>query len=209
VLVALYSLPFTQTFASITDCATNAAPMTGISPVCSVAHRVAEPTVEVQVLDDIDVADDGLRHAGVEVQSLKITVVIAHSGSPKITATNRTHHEHSHPGIGSKNWSNGSTGSMLDYHTSCSSGRCGGLSLRSAWGLKAKAGSLCRATQVEFLTMPDDVHIDAGAFQLQLGRLAEVLAQKLKREAVKHLGFVAVDLHVLVRYAIWTYNLLF
>src|SRR5438445_4753814 len=56
--------------------------------------------------------------------------------------------------------------------------------------------------------MPD-VHVDAGMFQMQLGRLAEVLAQKLKREATKHLGYVALDLHVLVRYAIWTYNLLF
>ncbi len=44
---------------------------------------------------------------------------------------------------------------------------------------------------------------------MQLGQLAEVLAQKLKREATKNLGYVAVDLHVLIRYAIWTYNLLF
>src|SRR5579883_783931 len=33
--------------------------------------------------------------------------------------------------------------------------------------------------------------------------------KKLKREATKNLGYVAVDLHVLIRYAIWTYNLLF
>ena len=35
--------------------------------------------------------------------------------------------------------------------------------------------------------MPD-VPIDAGNFRMQLGKLAEVLAQKLKREAVKDLG---------------------
>jgi hypothetical protein len=59
------------------------------------------------------------------------------------------------------------------------------------------------------MKMPNDVHIDAGKFQMQLGKLAEVLAQKLKREAVKNLGYVALDLHVLIRQAIWTYNLLF
>jgi hypothetical protein len=54
-----------------------------------------------------------------------------------------------------------------------------------------------------------DIHIDAGTFQIQLGKLAEVLAQKLKREATKHLGFIGVDLHVLIRQAIWTYSFLF
>lgn len=57
--------------------------------------------------------------------------------------------------------------------------------------------------------MSKAVKVDAGTFQIQLGKLAEVLAQKLKREAVKQLQFIAVDLHVLVRYAIWTYGLLF
>jgi hypothetical protein len=57
--------------------------------------------------------------------------------------------------------------------------------------------------------MAEDVHIDAGTFQLQLGKLVEVLAQKLNREAVKHIGYTATDLFVLLRYAIRTYDLLF
>ena len=58
----------------------------------------------------------------------------------------------------------------------------------------------------------NEVHLDASTFQRPLEQLAEVLAQKVKREAPKLLSappFVAVDLHVLVRQAIYTYNLLF
>jgi hypothetical protein len=54
--------------------------------------------------------------------------------------------------------------------------------------------------------------IDASTFQKPLKQIAEVLAQKLKREAPKLLaapGFVAVDLHVLMRQAMYTYDLLF
>jgi len=54
--------------------------------------------------------------------------------------------------------------------------------------------------------------LDASIFQTQLGRLAEVLAQKLYREAPKMIPapyFVAVDLFVLLRKAIYTYDLLF
>jgi hypothetical protein len=57
-----------------------------------------------------------------------------------------------------------------------------------------------------------EVHIDASTFQRPLEQLAEVLAQKVKREAPQLLSaptFVAVDLHVLNRQAIYTYNLLF
>ncbi len=52
-------------------------------------------------------------------------------------------------------------------------------------------------------------NVDAGTFQIQLGKLAEVLAQKLKREATKQIGFTGLDLHVLIRQAMWTYSLLF
>lgn len=56
-----------------------------------------------------------------------------------------------------------------------------------------------------------EYHIDASTFQKPLGRLAEVIAQKVKREAPKLLvpPWVAVDLHVLVRQAMSTYDLLF
>ena len=56
------------------------------------------------------------------------------------------------------------------------------------------------------------VHIDASMFQKPLGSLAEVLAQKLYREAPKVIPaskFVAVDLFVLMGKAMWTYSLLF
>jgi len=56
------------------------------------------------------------------------------------------------------------------------------------------------------------VHIDASTFQKPLGQLAEVLAQKLHREAPKMLlapKFVAIDLFVLTRKAMRTYDLLF
>ena len=57
-----------------------------------------------------------------------------------------------------------------------------------------------------------DYHIDASTFQKPLIELAEVLAQKLRREAPKLLSapnYVAVDLHVLMRQAMNTYDLLF
>ena len=63
--------------------------------------------------------------------------------------------------------------------------------------------------------MPDKTKItslDATTFQKPLGKLAEVLAQKLRREAPKLLaapGYVAVDLHVLMRQMIYTYDLIF
>jgi hypothetical protein len=55
-------------------------------------------------------------------------------------------------------------------------------------------------------------HIDATTFQEPLGKLAEVLAQKLNREAPKIIPdpqFVANDLYVLTRKAMRTYDLLF
>jgi hypothetical protein len=55
--------------------------------------------------------------------------------------------------------------------------------------------------------------LDASTFQRPLETLAEVLAQKLRREAPKILGatpgYVSVDLHVMLRQMIYTYNLFF
>jgi hypothetical protein len=54
--------------------------------------------------------------------------------------------------------------------------------------------------------------MDASTFQKPLKQLAEVLAQKVKREAPKLLPaptFVALDLHVLIRQSMYTYDLLF
>jgi hypothetical protein len=54
--------------------------------------------------------------------------------------------------------------------------------------------------------------LDATTFQIPLSKLAEVLAQKLRREAPKLLAapdYVAVDLHVLLRQMIYTYHLIF
>lgn len=54
--------------------------------------------------------------------------------------------------------------------------------------------------------------INAELFQRPLGELAEVLAQKVKREAPALLrapNFVSADLHVLIRQAMRTYDLLF
>jgi hypothetical protein len=58
----------------------------------------------------------------------------------------------------------------------------------------------------------DAISINASTFQKPLKQLAEVLAQKVKREAPALLSapkFVAVDLHVLIRQAMYTYDLLF
>lgn len=54
----------------------------------------------------------------------------------------------------------------------------------------------------------NDVHIDAATFQKPLVKLAEVLAQKVLREAPVT-GVLRVDLHILVRQSMWTYDLLF
>src|ERR1700675_1010386 len=53
-----------------------------------------------------------------------------------------------------------------------------------------------------------DVYIDASTFQKPLRTIAEVLAQKAKREAPVP-PIVREDLHLLSRQAIWTYNLMF
>jgi hypothetical protein len=55
-------------------------------------------------------------------------------------------------------------------------------------------------------------NINASTFQKPLRKLSEVLAQKVKREAPKLLsapGFVSVDLHVLIRQAMYTFDLLY
>jgi hypothetical protein len=62
------------------------------------------------------------------------------------------------------------------------------------------------------MTEQERINVDASTFQKPLGKLAEVLSQKVKREAAKLLGvpdFVAFDLHVLTRQAQYTYDLLF
>jgi hypothetical protein len=53
--------------------------------------------------------------------------------------------------------------------------------------------------------------MDAELFQKPLGKLAEVLAQKVLREAPGLIspGFVALDMHILLRQAMYTYDLLF
>lgn len=53
------------------------------------------------------------------------------------------------------------------------------------------------------MTQQPIVNVDAATFQKPLQDLAEVLSQKVKREAPKRLGpaFVAFDLHVLIRQA--------
>ncbi len=59
---------------------------------------------------------------------------------------------------------------------------------------------------------PQETTVDASTFQKPLGKLAEVLSQKVRREAAKLLGvpdFVTFDLHVLTRQAQYTYDLLF
>jgi hypothetical protein len=55
------------------------------------------------------------------------------------------------------------------------------------------------------------VTIDASFFQEQLGKLAEVIAQKVRREAPSMVApsYITVDMHVMLRQAIYTYHLLF
>ena len=58
----------------------------------------------------------------------------------------------------------------------------------------------------------NEYHLDAATFQKPLVELAEVISQKVKREASKMYRapeFVWTDLHVLIRHAMTTYNLLF
>jgi hypothetical protein len=61
------------------------------------------------------------------------------------------------------------------------------------------------------MTQQPIVNVDAATFQKPLQELAEVLSQKVKREAPKRLAaaFVAFDLHVLIRQAQRTYDLMF
>lgn len=54
--------------------------------------------------------------------------------------------------------------------------------------------------------------VDAETFQQRLGALAETMAQKIQREAPRHLPapeFVCVDMFVMLRQALNTYSLLF
>lgn len=57
------------------------------------------------------------------------------------------------------------------------------------------------------------IELDATAFQRQLETLAEVIAQKVRREAPKLLGttpgYVSLDLHVMLRQMIYAYNSFF
>jgi hypothetical protein len=56
------------------------------------------------------------------------------------------------------------------------------------------------------------VNIDATTFQHQLAKLAEVVAQKVRREAPKMMfapGYVSLDIHLLIRQAMRTYDLFF
>jgi hypothetical protein len=54
--------------------------------------------------------------------------------------------------------------------------------------------------------------IDASLFQEKLGKLAEVIAQKVRREAPKMVAgppYITADMHVMLRQAIYTYHLMF
>jgi hypothetical protein len=53
--------------------------------------------------------------------------------------------------------------------------------------------------------------IDAGLFQEQLAKLAEVIVQKIRREAPSMVAppYITADMHVMLRQAIYTYHLLF
>lgn len=60
--------------------------------------------------------------------------------------------------------------------------------------------------------MNDDQWLDATLFQKPLGHVAEVVSQKVRREAHKMIGlaeFITFDLHVLLRQVQYTYDLLF
>lgn len=56
------------------------------------------------------------------------------------------------------------------------------------------------------------VTIDASLFQEKLGKLAEVIAQKVRREApgmVAGPPYITADMHVMLRQSIYTYHLMF
>jgi hypothetical protein len=56
------------------------------------------------------------------------------------------------------------------------------------------------------------VHMDASLFQEKLGKLAEVIAQKVRREAPQMISgpaYITADMHVMLRQAIYTYHLIF
>ena len=78
--------------------------------------------------------------------------------------------------------------------------------------LRRRPSRLQFARDSEYRSYPA-VEIDVSTFQKPLGQLAEVLAQKVKREAPKLLlstpPFVTEDLHVLIRQAMCTYDLFF
>lgn len=62
------------------------------------------------------------------------------------------------------------------------------------------------------MDLEDKPRIDAKTFQEPLWKLAETMAQIVKREGPKYLrapAFVAEDIHMMIRQAIATYNLLF
>ncbi len=60
------------------------------------------------------------------------------------------------------------------------------------------------------MDLDDKPRIDAKTFQEPLWKLAEVMAQKVMREGSERIpAFVCQDVHVMIRQAIATYNLLF
>ena len=60
------------------------------------------------------------------------------------------------------------------------------------------------------MDLDDEPRIDAKSFQEPLWKLAEVMAQKVMRERSECMPtFVCEDIHVMIRQAIATYNLLF
>src|SRR6266478_656154 len=63
-----------------------------------------------------------------------------------------------------------------------------------------------------WMDLDDKPRINAATFQEPLAKLAEVMAQKVRREGTKYLqapDFVAEDLFIIVRQALATYHLLF
>lgn len=60
------------------------------------------------------------------------------------------------------------------------------------------------------MDLDEKPRINAKTFQEPLWKLAETMAQKVKREGAERMpGFVCEDIHVMIRQAIATYNLLF
>jgi hypothetical protein len=57
-----------------------------------------------------------------------------------------------------------------------------------------------------------EIRIDAKTFQEQLGKLAETIAQKVRREGSRHLDapeYVSDDLFMMIRQSVATYHLMF